>query len=78
MKNVAKIWQRSGKEVSTTEELTKELLSELKCNTAFKIPVSGGIAVPESVVVTWLIMAVLIIVSILLTRNLSVEHPGKV
>ena len=27
---------------------------------------------------TWLIMAVLIIVSILLTRNLSVEHPGKV
>lgn len=78
MKNVAKIWQRSGKEVSTTEELTKELLSELNCNTAFTIPVSGGIAVPESVVVTWLIMAVLIIVSILLTRNLSVEHPGKV
>ena len=78
MKNVAKIWQMPGKEVSTTEELTKELLEELNCNTAFTIPVSGGIAVPESVVVTWIIMAVLIIVSILLTRNLSVENPGKV
>ena len=66
MKNVAKIWQMPGKEVSTTEELTKELLEELNCNTAFTIPVSGGIAVPESVVVTWIIMAV------------SVENPGKV
>ena len=64
--------------MSITEELTKELLEELNCNTAFTIPVSGGIAVPESVVVTWIIMAVLIIVSILLARNLSVENPGKV
>lgn len=64
--------------MSTTEELTKELLEELNCNTAFTIPIGGGIAVPESVVVTWLIMAVLIIVSILLTRNLSVDNPGKV
>ena len=59
--------------MSTTEELTKELLEELNCNTAFTIPIGSGIAVPESVVVTWLI-----IVSILLTRNLSVDNPGKV
>lgn len=70
--------KKPGREVSTTEELTKELLEELNCNTAFTIPIGSGIAVPESVVVTWLIMAVLIIVSILLTRNLSVDNPGKV
>lgn len=64
--------------MSTTEELTKELLEELNCNTAFTIPIFDGIAVPESVVVTWLIMAVLIVVSILLTRNLSIDNPGKV
>lgn len=37
----------------------------------------AGIKVPESVVVTWIIMAVLLIVSFLLTRNLSVENPGR-
>lgn len=71
-------WQKSGREVSITEELTSELLSELNCNTAFTIPVFGGIAVPESVVVTWIIMAILILVSIVFTRNLKVENPGKV
>lgn len=70
--------KKSGREVSITEELTSELLSELNCNTAFTIPVFGGIAVPESVVVTWIIMAILILVSIVFTRNLKVENPGKV
>ena len=36
----------------------------------------GGIS--ESVVVTWIIMAVLVLLSIILTRNLRVENPGKV
>lgn len=67
-----------GKEVSITEALTKELMEELNCNTVFTIPAFGGIQVPESVVVTWIIMAFLILLSIVLTRNLSVEHPGKV
>ena len=40
--------------MSITEELTKELLEELNCDTAFTIPLFGGIAVPESVVVTWI------------------------
>ena len=64
--------------MSITEELTKELLEELNCDTAFTIPVFGSIAVPEAVVVTWIIMALLIVISILLTRNLKVRNPGKV
>ena len=40
------------------------------------LPVLGGIS--ESVVVTWIIMAVLVIVSIFLTRGLKIENPGKV
>lgn len=67
-----------GKEVSITEALTKELMEELNCNTVFTIPAFGGIKVPESVVVTWIIMALLILLSILLTRNLSIDNPGKV
>lgn len=31
----------------------------------------------ESVVVTWIIMAVLVLLSIILVRNLKVENPGK-
>lgn len=65
------------KGVSVTDEFTSELLSELNCDTAFTIPLFGGIAVPESVVVTWVIMAALILISIVLTGNLSVEAPGK-
>lgn len=65
-------------EVNLMEKLTNELLSELNCNTAFTIPIGRGIAVPESVVLTWGIMAVLIFGSYLLTRNLSVEQPGRV
>ena len=65
-------------EVNYMEKLTNELLSKLNCNTAFTIPIGKEIEVPESVVVTWGIMVVLIIGSYLLTRNLSVENPGRV
>lgn len=37
----------------------------------------GGIGISESVVVTWIIMAALVLASILLVRNLKVENPGK-
>ena len=37
----------------------------------------GGLQVPESVVVSWGIMLFLIIVSILLTRNLKVDHISR-
>lgn len=52
-------------------------MEELNCETVFTIPVLGGIPVSESVVVTWIIMAVLVCLSILLTRNLKVQNPGK-
>ena len=66
------------KEGDNTEELTKNLLEELNCQTVFTIPVFGGIAVDESIVVTWIIMAVLAVLSIVFVRNLRVENPGKV
>ena len=52
-------------------------MEELECETAFTIPVFGGIKIAESVAVTWIIMAVLVVLSILITRNLKVENPGK-
>lgn len=58
-------------------ELANNLLAELNCETVFTIPVFGGIAVDESVVVTWIIMAALTILSICLVRNLKVENPGR-
>ena len=51
-------------------------MEELNCETVFTLPVLGGIS--ESVVVTWIIMAVLVVLSIILTRNLRVENTGKV
>ena len=50
----------------------------MNCKTVFTIPVFGGIAVDEGVVVTWIIMTVLALLSILFVRNLKVENPGKV
>lgn len=51
-------------------------MEELNCETVFTLPVLGGIS--ESVVVTWIIMVVLVLASIILVRNLKVENPGKV
>ena len=59
------------------EDLASKLLEELNCDTAFTIPILGGIEVSESVVVTWVVMAILIIFAICMTRNLKVENPGK-
>ena len=49
------------KEGDSTEKLVESLVKELNCETVFTIPVFGGIAVDEGVVVTWIIMAVLTI-----------------
>lgn len=59
------------------EQIANELLEELNCNTAFTIPVFGGIEVAESVVITWVIMAFMLILAICMTRNLKVQNPGK-
>ena len=45
-------------------------MEELNCKTVFELPVLGGIS--ESVVVTWIIMAVLVGLSLILVRNLKV------
>lgn len=54
--------------------LGETLMEELNCETIFSI---GGIGISESVVVTWIIMVVFVLASVLLTRNLKVEHPGR-
>lgn len=59
------------------DALVDELMEQLNCETVFTIPVFGGIPVKESVVVTWMIMAVILVLCIALTRNLSVENPGR-
>lgn len=60
------------------EKFKESLVSELGNKTAFTIPVLGGIPVADSVVVTWIIMALLVVISLMLTRKLSVRSPGKV
>lgn len=59
------------------DELVKNLMEELNCDTAFAIPIFGGIPVAESVFVTWLIMAVVILLCAIFVRNLKVTNPGK-
>lgn len=60
------------------EEFKESLVTELGNKTAFTIPVLGGIPVADSVVVTWIIMALLVVITLMLTRKLSVRSPGKV
>ena len=52
-------------------------MEELNCETVFTIPIFGGIPVAASTVVTWIIMAALVLASVILVRNLKVENPGK-
>ena len=67
------------------EELAAELLEELNCETAFSIqipqglPLFGGMRldIAESVVITWVIMAVILLASFFLTRNLKVHNITK-
>lgn len=56
------------------EEFTKELLDQLNVNTAFTI---GPFAISESVVITWVVMAILVLLSAWLTHGLKVHDPGK-
>ena len=51
------------------DALVNSLMEELNCETVFTIPIFGGIPIYESVVVTWIIMAVVIVLCILLTRK---------
>lgn len=53
-------------------------MEELNCETVFTIPILGGLEIKESIVVTWIIMAVVVGLCIIFVRNLKVENPGKV
>ncbi len=58
--------------------MTDRLLEELQCETVIKIPLLNGLLdIKESVVVTWIIMAVIVALCIIFVRNLKVENPGK-
>lgn len=59
------------------KDLAETLMEELNCETVFTIPIFGGIPVSEAVVVTWIIMAVLVIGSIILTRGMKIDHISK-
>ncbi len=60
------------------ERIANELMNELNCDVAFTIPIFGGIDVLESVVITWIIMAVLVLLSIIFVRNLKLVPTSKV
>lgn len=57
--------------------IADKLLEELECRVAFTIPIFGGIPVPESCVMTWVIMAVIVLASILLVRKLKIVPTGS-
>lgn len=58
------------------DELANSLMEELECRTAFEIPIFGGIPVPESCVITWVIMAALVILCKIFVRNLKTVPTG--
>lgn len=58
-------------------DLASRIMEELTCKTAFTIPVFGDIPIAESVAVSWIIMGVLVVLSIVLTRHLRVTEPTR-
>ena len=60
------------------DELAQNLLEELNCETVFTIHTGlGDLEIAESVVITWVIMALILLVSVFLTRNLKVHPESK-
>lgn len=58
--------------------LAKELLKELECETVFTINLGKyDIPIAESTVVTWVIMAIVLVFSLWLTRNLKVHDISR-
>lgn len=58
-------------------DIGEKLKEELECRVAFTIPVFGGIPVPESCVITWVIMLIVVIASILMVRKLKKVPTGS-
>lgn len=58
-------------------DIGERLVDELNCKDIFSFDIFGlNITIKESIVVMWIIMAVIMILSLLLTRNLKIE--GKI
>lgn len=58
------------------DAFSASLIARMNIDVSFTIPIFGGIPVTESVVLSWGIMAVLVLGSMVLVRNLQVV-PGK-
>ena len=57
------------------DALVDGLLEELNCDVVFKIPIFGGIPIYESVVVTWIIMAVVFLLCFFLGKIFQLKIP---
>lgn len=58
-------------------EFAEELMKALENKTAFEIPIFGGIPVPASCVVSWIIMAILIGLALFFTHDLKLIPDRK-
>lgn len=56
--------------------IAEELIEKLQSKISFTIPIFNGIPVPQSVVITWIVMAFLVLFSIIFVRNLKVVPTG--
>ncbi len=59
------------------KKMAAKLLEELNVDTAFTIPVFGGIEIAESVVITWVVMAVMVLLALWLTHGMKVHNPSR-
>lgn len=57
--------------------LSEELMEQLESKTAFTIPILGGIPISDSCVVTWIIMGILVLLSIIFTHGMKMIPKGK-
>ncbi len=55
-------------------DLREKLIEELGVQNLFQI---GPVAISESIFNTWVLLAIVAVVCLLLTRNLKVDNPGK-
>lgn len=57
-------------------DIKEELTAALQSKTAFEIPLFGGIPVPESTVVSWILIVAITLIAIWLTHNMK-KVPGR-
>jgi F-type H+-transporting ATPase subunit a len=70
-------WSISGGD-DFLSDIQTIMTSKLQNEVAFTIPALGGIPVAESVLVSWILMALIMAAVFLTTRKLKPDHPGRV